>query len=69
MQLPSTHLPCCLSKGPPEHGFLDIYLVIFLGPVFPQIHQRRGSSFLGKFLKFNIDFKTAKKNLEKVFCF
>ena len=25
----SNHFPCCLSKGPLKHSFLDVYLTIF----------------------------------------
>ena len=38
-------------------------------PLFPELYQLRGSSFVGKRLKFNIDFKNAKKNSQAVFCF
>ena len=38
-------------------------------PVFPEIHELRGLSFFGECLKFNIDFKSARKNSKKVFLF
>ena len=61
-------MPCCQSKGPLKHGILDIYLTIFLGAVFPEIHKLGGTSFFGKCLKFNIDFKNEKKKkIEKKF--
>ena len=44
----------------------------FSETVFPEIHQLRGSSFFGKCLKLNIDFKNAKeknKIEEKFFVF
>ena len=46
----------------------------FISPYFselvlPESHHLWGSSFFGKCLKFNIDFKNARKNWKKVFCF
>ena len=62
-------MPCCLSKGPLKDGFLDIYLNIFLGARISRNTHLRGSCFFGKCLKFNIDFKNAKKKkkMEKMF--
>ena len=60
-------MPCCLSKGPLKDGFLDIYLNRFLGAHISRNTPLRGSCFFGKCLKFNIDFKNAKKETEKKF--
>ena len=62
-------LPCCLSKGPLKRDFLDIYLTTFSESVISKIQNLGGSSFFKKYLKFNLDFKNAAKNSEKVFCF
>ena len=62
-------LPCCLSKGPLKPNVLDIYLTRFMESVILEIHQLWGSSFSWKSIKFNIYFKNADKNWEKVFCF
>ena len=64
----STHLPCCLSKGPLKHGFLDIYLTIFFGAVISRNTSGSRVTFFGKRLKFNIDFKNEKKTSKEVFC-
>ena len=52
-----SHLPCCLSKDPLKHGFLDIYLTLFLGAGISRNTSATRSSFFGNCLKFNIDFK------------
>ena len=62
-------LPYCLSKHPLKRDFLDIYLTTFLESVTSKIQNLWGSSFYSKCLKFNLDFKNAAKNWEKVFCF
>ena len=62
-------LPCCLSKDPLKRDFLDIYLTTFSESVTSKIQNLWGSSFDSKCLKFNVDFKNAAKNWEKVFCF
>ena len=62
-------LPCCLLKGPVKRDFLDIYLTTFSESVISKIQNLGGSSFFKKYLKFNLDFKNAAKNSEKVFCF
>ena len=59
-------LPCCLSKDPLKRDFLDIYLTTFSETVISKIQNLRGLSF---FPKFNLDFKNAAQNWEKVFCF
>ena len=48
---------------------LDIYLTTFSESVTSKIQNLWGSSFVSKCLKFNVDFKNAAKNWEKVFCF
>ena len=62
-------LPYCLSKHPLKRDFLDIYLTTFSESVISKIQNLGGSSFFKKYLKFNLDFKNAAKNSEKVFCF
>ena len=62
-------LPYCLSKHPLKRDFLDIYLTTFSESVTSKIQNLWGSSFDSKCLKFNVDFKNAAKNWEKVFCF
>ena len=62
-------LPYCLSKDPLKRDFLDIYLATFSESVTSKIQNLWGSSFDSKCLKFNVDFKNAAKNWEKVFCF
>ena len=59
-------LPCCLSKDPLKRDFLDIYLTTFSESVISKIQNLRGLSF---FPKFNLDFKNAAQNWEKMFCF
>ena len=41
----------------------------FSETVFPELHHLRGSSFVWKCLKFNIDFKTATNKLRKSLLF
>ena len=60
-----THLPCFLSKGPLKHGFLEIYLSIFFGAGISRNTLAKGACSFGKCLKFNKDFKSARKNGEK----
>ena len=62
-------LPYCFSKDPLKREFLDIYLATFSESVTSKIQNLWGSSFYSKCLKFNVDFKNAAKNWEKVFCF
>ena len=59
-------LPCCLSKDPLKRDFLDIYLTTFSESVISKIQNLRGLTF---FPKFNLDFKNAAQNWEKMFCF
>ena len=63
------HLPCCLSKGPVEQNFLDIYMTTFSESVFSEIENLRGTSFFSKYLKFQLDFKNPRKDWEKRFCY
>ena len=63
------HLPCCLLKGPPKRGFLDIYLTTFSESVVLKLQNVWGSSFFPKCSKSNLDFKNPAKNSEKVFSF
>ena len=62
-------MPCSLSKSPLKHGFLDIYLTMFFGAGISRNTSAMRVIFFGKCLKFNIDFKNAKKNSEKFFVF
>ena len=62
-------LPCCLSKGPLECDFLDIYLTTFLESVISEIEDLWGSSFISKYIKLIVDFRDAAKSSEKFFCF
>ena len=59
-------LPCCLSKDPLKRDFLDIDLTTFSESVISKIQNLRGLTF---FPKFNLDFKNAAQNWEKMFCF
>ena len=61
--------PCWSPKCPLKRHFLDIYLSMFFGVHNFKIHQLWVSSFFAKCLKFNVDFKNAKKNGDKVFYF
>ena len=63
------HLPWCLSKGRLKPDYLGIYLTIFSESVISIIQNLWGSSFFSKCFKFNLDFKNAERNREKVFCF
>ena len=56
-------------KGPLEWDFWDIYMTMFSESVISEIQNLWGSSFFSKCSKFNVDFKNAAKNWEKVFCF
>ena len=58
----------CLLKHPLKRDFLDIYLATFSESVTSKIQNLWGSYFYSKCSKFNLDFKNAGKNLEKVFC-
>ena len=60
---------CCLSKHPLKREFLDIYLTTFSESVTSKIQNLWGLSFYSKCSKFNLDFKNAAQNLEKIFCF
>ena len=60
---------CCLSKGPLKHGFLDIYITTFFRGSSSGNTSAVRISFFEKCLKFNRDFKNAKKNRKKDFCF
>ena len=62
-------LPCGLSKGPLNWDFLHIYLTTLSESLISKMQNLRGSFFSPKYLKFNLDFKNAAKNWEKVFCF
>ena len=48
---------------------LDIYRTTFSESVISEIQKLCGSSFFSKCLKFNLNFKNAKINSEKFFCF
>ena len=61
--------PCCLSKCPLKHDFLDIYLTAFSESVISQIQKLWEWSFVSKCSKFELDFKNALKNSKKPFCF
>ena len=62
-------LPCYFFKGPLKRDSWDICMITFSESVILEIKNLWGSSFVSKYLKFNLDFKTAAKNSEKVFCF
>ena len=62
-------MPCWLLKDPLKWDFLDISLTTFSQSVISEIKKLSGSSFDSKCLKFNVDFKKAAKNSEKVYCF
>ena len=51
-----------------KRDFLEIYLTAFSESVISEIKKLWRSSFDSKCLKFNIPFKKAAKNLEKVHC-
>ena len=61
--------PCCLFKGPPKRGLLDIYMTTFSESVISKLQNLWGSSFFPKCSKSNLDFINAAKNWEKVFSF
>ena len=61
--------PCCLFKGPPKRGLLDIYMTTFSESVISKLQNLWGSSFFPKCSKSNLDFINAAKNSEKVFSF
>ena len=63
------HLPCCLSKRSLKRGFLVFYLTTFSESVIPEIQNLWGIYFVSKYSKFNLNFKNAAKNWEKVFGF
>ena len=54
---------------PVKREFLDIYLTAFSQSVTSKMHNVWGSFFYPKCLKFNLDFKNAAKNWEKIFCY
>ena len=58
-----------LSKHPPKWDFLEIYLTTFSQSITSKIQNLWGSTFDSKFLKFNLNFKNAAKNSERVFSF
>ena len=62
-------LPCCLLKVPLQRNLLDIYHATFSESVISKMKNLSGSAFAPKCLKFKLDFKNARKNWEKVFCF
>ena len=61
--------PYCFSKHPLKRDFLDISLSTSFESVTSKIKSLRGSSFLLKCVKMNLDFKNAAKNWERFFCF
>ena len=63
------NLPYCLWKHPLKQHFLDIYLTTFSESVTSKIKICEGSLFFSKCVEFNLDFKNAAKNSEKLFCF
>ena len=63
-------LPCCLSKATLKWYFLNIYLTTFLKVRnFGNTLAMSAIFFFSICSKFNLDFKNAKKNSEKFFCF
>ena len=62
-------LPCCLSKCSLKRGYLDIYQTTFSESVISEIQKLRGSSFVSKYSKFNLDSKKCSKKLRKIFLF
>ena len=56
-------------QGSSKHGFSDIYLTIFFGDGISENTSAMRTIFFGKCLKFNINYKNAKKKLRKVFVF
>ena len=58
-----------IVEGSLKWDFLDISLTTFSQSVISEIKKLSGSSFDSKCLKFNVDFKKAAKNSEKVYCF
>ena len=62
-------LPCCLLKSSLNRDFLDIYLTRFSVSVISKLQNLWGLSFVYKYSKFNVDFKNAAKNSQKVFSF
>ena len=53
-------------KDPLKRDFLEIYLTTFSESIILKIQNLQGLSF---FPKFNLDFKNAAQNWEKMFCF
>ena len=62
-------LPCCYLKGPLKKDFLDVHLTTFSQSIISEIKNLWGSSFLTKYLKFNLNLRNAAKNWERVFLF
>ena len=63
-------LRCCLLKDTVRWQFLDIYLTKFLEACnFRNTLTMSVTFFFWKCSKFNLDFKQADKNAEKVFVF
>ena len=62
-------LPCCLLKNSLKRDILDIYLTTFSQSIISERQNLRRLSFFPKYLKFNLNFKNAAKNWEKVSCF
>ena len=58
-----------LAKGFSQGGFFDIYLTTCLESVISEIQNLWGPSFFKKHFKFNLHYKNAVKNWEKVFFF
>ena len=63
------HLPYCLWKHPLKQEFLDIYLTTISESVTLKIQNLSLSSFFSKWLKFNLNFRNAVKNWERIFSF
>ena len=63
-------LPCCLSKGSLKRGYLEIYLIMFLGERnFKKTSTLRVICFFFKCSKFKVDFTNAERNGDNVCCF
>ena len=58
-----------MSKGPLKQDFLDIYVTTISESIILEVQNISTSSFLSKYLKFNLDFKNAVNTFEKCFVF